>query len=206
MKSVPSPRTKTSSRHRPRVIAPRSGQQGWTLIVSVIFLFILAMLGLAAMQGATLEEKMAGNQRDRNVAFEAAEAALRDAEQDILASGRIVGATGFISDCNSDSNYLGLCLPSSSLTPIWESLDWKDSASPAYYVTYGAKTGASAWPNVVRQPRYIIEWQPNLRGSDLGVDHYGSTPSSKSQYRITAIGYGLTDSSEVRLQSVYRLP
>lgn len=164
------------------------------------------MLGLAAMQGATLEEKMAGNQRDRNIAFEAAEAALRDAEQDIFGSGRISGATGFKTGCNSNTNYLGLCLPSSTLIPVWESLDWSDSASTVLYVTYGGKTGASAWPNVARQPRYIIEWLPNMRDSDLGGPHYNSIPANKSQYRITAIGYGPTDSTEVRLQSVYRTP
>lgn len=205
MKSLPVLRTIPRTKRQP-IVAPIRRQQGWTLVISVIFLFILAMLGLAAMQGATLEEKMVGNQRDRNIAFEAAEAALRDAEQDIFGSGRISGATGFKTGCNSDTSYLGLCLPSDTLSPIWESLDWSDSASTVRYVTYGAKSGASAWPNVARQPRYIIEWLPNMRGSELGIETYGSAPTSRSQYRITAIGYGLTSSTEVRLQSVYRMP
>ena len=38
------------------------------------------------VRSSTLHERMAGNDRDRAVAFEAAEAALRDAEQDILAN------------------------------------------------------------------------------------------------------------------------
>lgn len=184
----------------------RTSQGGWTLVISLVFLFILSMLGITAMQGANLEERMAGNQRERNVAFEAAEAALRDAEQDIQLSGRISGSLGFTDDCNSDSNYLGLCSPSTTLTPVWEEIDWQDAASPVRYVTYGAKTGATAWPNVVRQPRYIIEWMPNLRGQDLGSESYNETAQGKYQYRITAFGYGPADTAEVRLQSVLRLP
>lgn len=189
----------------PRSAASNS-QQGWTLLISLVFLLILSMLGLAAMQGASLEERMAGNQRERNIAFEAAEAALRDAEQDIMESGRISGALGFASGCNNAGNYLGLCSPSTTLTPVWESVDWRDAAPTVRYVTYGAKTGVAAWPNVARQPRYIIEWMLNLRGQDLGTESSGDTTQGKYQYRITAFGYGPADTAEVRLQSVFRLP
>lgn len=198
----------TAHHHATRLpsLATRTRQRGWTLLTSLVFLFILSMLGIAAMQGASLEERMAGNQRERNIAFEAAEAALRDAEQDILASGRISGSLGFAGGCNSAGNYLGLCTPSTTLTPVWESVDWRDAATTVRYVTYGAKTGTAAWPNVTRQPRYIIEWMPNLRGQDLGTESYGDTAQSKYQYRITAFGYGPADTAEVRLQSVFRLP
>lgn len=197
------PRHATRRLTRP---AAHARQRGWTLLTSLVFLFILSMLGIAAMQGASLEERMAGNQRERNIAFEAAEAALRDAEQDILASGRISGSLGFANGCNSASNYLGLCSPSTTLTPVWESVDWRDAAAPVHYVTYGSKTGTTAWPNVTRQPRYIIEWMPNLRGQDLGAESSGDTAQGKYQYRITAFGYGPADTAEVRLQSVFRLP
>lgn len=184
----------------------RAPQQGWSLLISLVFLFVLSMLGLSAMQGASLEERMAGSQRERNIAFEAAEAALRDAEQDILASGRISGSLGFASDCNNAAVYLGLCSPSTTVTPAWESVDWRDTASPVRYVIYGAKTGTAAWPNVTRQPRYIIEWMPNLRGQSLSTESYADTAEGKYQYRITAFGYGPADTGEVRLQSVFRLP
>lgn len=186
--------------------APHHSQGGWTLLISLIFLLALSMLGITAMQGATLEERMAGNQRERNIAFEAAEAALRDAEQDIMTSGRISGSLGFAAGCNSASNYLGLCSPSTTVTPVWESVDWRDGATTVRYVTYGGKTGGTAWPNVARQPRYIIEWMPNLRGMDLGSESYDDATGSKYQYRITAVGYGPADTAEVRLQSVFRLP
>ena len=54
-------------------------QHGSALIIGLIFLVLLTVVGITAMQTTTLEEKMAGNQRDRSVAFQAAETALRDA-------------------------------------------------------------------------------------------------------------------------------
>ena len=63
--------------------APPRRQHGAVLIVALLFLVILTMLGLTAMSGTTMEERMAGNTRDINVALQAAEAALRDARRDI---------------------------------------------------------------------------------------------------------------------------
>ncbi|MGD8589131.1 MAG: PilX N-terminal domain-containing pilus assembly protein, partial [Chromatiales bacterium] len=55
-------------------------QQGSVLIVSLILLLVMTLLGLSAMQSSLMEETMAGNVKDRNLAFQAAEAALRDAD------------------------------------------------------------------------------------------------------------------------------
>jgi Tfp pilus assembly protein PilX len=55
-------------------------QHGVALITSLIFLVILTMLGLSVVNSTTAEEKMSRNTRDADVAFAAAEAALRDAE------------------------------------------------------------------------------------------------------------------------------
>jgi type IV pilus assembly protein PilX len=67
-------------------------QEGVSLVVSMIFILILAFLGLAAMRNSTLQERMANNMRDRNIALQAAELALRDAERD-LASYKSDGVT-----------------------------------------------------------------------------------------------------------------
>lgn len=56
------------------------GQRGTVLIIALVFLLLMTLVGIAAMQGTTLQERMAGNHRDRNLAFQAAEAALREGE------------------------------------------------------------------------------------------------------------------------------
>lgn len=181
-------------------------ERGVVLVIGLLLLLVVTLLGLAAMSSTTMQEKMAGNQRDREVAFEAAEAALRDAERDIELSGRISGASGFASGCASTLSDRGLCAPSTTLTPVWQAVDWSDNASPVRYVLYGEQTGAPAWPNVVRQPRYIIEVLPNLRGNELNAGSYSEPAGPRFQYRVTATGYGLTATSQVQLQSVYRMP
>lgn len=55
-------------------------QRGMALVLSLIFLAIVTMLSLSSMQGAITQDRMASSQRDYGVAFQAAEAALSEAE------------------------------------------------------------------------------------------------------------------------------
>ena len=65
-----------------------SRQRGAALIVSLLLLAIVMLLATAGWQMGTQEERMVGQQRDRAIAFEAAEATLRDAERDLLRQRR----------------------------------------------------------------------------------------------------------------------
>jgi type IV pilus assembly protein PilX len=69
-------------------------QQGVALIVGLVILAVLSVIGVAAFSVATQEQRMAGNSRDRIVAFEAAEAALRSCEAKVAATGAGFGTSG----------------------------------------------------------------------------------------------------------------
>lgn len=69
-----------------KLIPPPNRQQGVTLIVAMIFLAILALLGVTVAQTTQLEERMAGNTRDRDLAFQATEAALTWASKQNMAT------------------------------------------------------------------------------------------------------------------------
>lgn len=74
---------------RPAVSAPlpaigRGLQSGFSLIVALMMLIVIIILGVSAAQMAVNEERSARGNRDRQLAFQAAEAALRDAEYEIL--------------------------------------------------------------------------------------------------------------------------
>lgn len=56
-------------------------QKGMALFVSLTFLLLLTIVGMASMKNASIQEKMAGNTRLKNISFQLAEAALREAEQ-----------------------------------------------------------------------------------------------------------------------------
>jgi Tfp pilus assembly protein PilX len=58
-------------------------QSGVVLIISLVMLLLLSIIGISGMAVTILEEAMAANHRDRNLAFQAAEAALRAGERKI---------------------------------------------------------------------------------------------------------------------------
>ncbi|MBK9217169.1 MAG: hypothetical protein IPL70_01255 [Uliginosibacterium sp.] len=57
----------------------RNRQSGAALVVGLVVLVLLTLLGIAAMRTSALEERMAGNLRESNIAFQSAEGALREA-------------------------------------------------------------------------------------------------------------------------------
>lgn len=55
-------------------------QRGATLIIALVFMVILAMLGVNVAGTNVMQERMAGNARNKDLAYQAAEYALRDAD------------------------------------------------------------------------------------------------------------------------------
>lgn len=70
---------------KPMSINPRRGQSGAVLIVSMIILVMLTLLGVAAMNTSSLEEKMASNSQEQVHAFQAAESGYSQAFTDPFA-------------------------------------------------------------------------------------------------------------------------
>ncbi|MBN2871832.1 MAG: hypothetical protein JXJ30_02835 [Halothiobacillaceae bacterium] len=68
-------------RGAPRSVPPASDRErGVALAAALILLVTVTLLGLAAIRGTTMQERLAGNSFDRERAFQAAESALRIAE------------------------------------------------------------------------------------------------------------------------------
>ena len=187
---------------------PQRRQEGAILVIALLFLVLLTIIGVSSISGVTLEEKMASNLREQNVAFQAAESALRDAEID-LESG--IGGTGnrdpmtvaanFASDCTTAFTN-GVCRQPAAPPGTWQteivtvsSWNWTDTNKT---VAYGRFTGATALTGVFRQPRYVIEYLQEK-------DDSSTTPITR-YFRISARGWGADQNSSVTLQTVYRQP
>ena len=187
---------------------PQRRQEGAILVIALLFLVLLTIIGVSSISGVTLEEKMASNLREQNVAFQAAESALRDAEID-LESG--IGGTGnrdpmtvaanFASDCTTAFTN-GVCRQPAAPPGTWQteivtvsSWNWTDTNKT---VAYGRFTGAAALTGVFRQPRYVIEYLQEK-------DDSSTTPITR-YFRISARGWGADQNSSVTLQTVYRQP
>ena len=190
--------------------------RGAALLTSLFLLLAVLIVGVAAARAALDGEKIARAERDRHTAFQAAEAALADAEADIEggrdpASPRAAlfadgSAIGFVAGCGAgqDSVNLGLCeRPPAPERPAWQLAELADEQGAANVtVGFGKFTGAfmasGAGTLPARAPRYLIEQVPYVRaGEDAGA-------RAVSFYRVTAIGFGARASTHVVLQTYYR--
>ncbi len=179
-----------------RINFPQS-QRGVALAVVLILLLIMTLLGLAAMRGTLMQERMGASQSDRSLSFQSAEAALREGEE--VASGKPVapgnGALG--SGCAN-----GLCaIPDPNATPVWlDSNVW--AAAPMAADTLGTKTA---------RPKYIIELLADnvppkgtcTTSGDVSPD--AECSGTERRYRITALS-DAANRAEVMLQSIYAVP
>ena len=164
--------------------SPASGraQQGVALIVALILLVVVTLVGLAAVRGTIVQNRMAANLYDREIAFQSAEAAMR-AAQDLIGND-----TGVIArNCQAASQF---CY----------SNPFNDPNLPASAIqTVAQGTGAgqyTASSAVGGQPQFVIENMGNWPDptSDTGFNqsanshNYGAQGVSTTAvyYRITA--------------------
>ena len=63
-----------------RVRGLPASQRGTVLAISLMFLVVLTVIGLGGMSVSSLDERMAGNMRNSDIALQAAETVLREAE------------------------------------------------------------------------------------------------------------------------------
>lgn len=138
--------------HSGRLPSSRSGtpfaQRGITLVMSLIFLVALTILGLTAARNHILQEHMAGNTRSRDLALQAAEAAIKDAEQ-ALPTWRSLAF---------DGSEAGLGTYDATLAN--DAAYWKTAANWSSY-----RTPATALNQVAEQPRYRVE-----KMTDVGTE------------------------------------
>ncbi len=175
-------------------------QAGFSLMAVLVMMVVLASLAFAGLNTSLLQERMAGNARDRQLAMQAAEAALRDAEADIAAN--LTADSAFVPGCTA-----GLCVPASMTssgavsTARWRLIDWAVSANQSR--SYGGHTGATALPGVPDAPRYIIELLPELPPQAGQSASLNRSAQAAQAFRITARATGLRSTTVVVLQSTF---
>lgn len=145
------------------------------------------------MSSSSLQEKMAGNFRDREIAFQAAEAALAYGED--YAKTNIVAVSAFAGNNNGlYEQYSGPVTSNAfNLTKWW----------------FGTKSlvfGGTAIAEVRTQPRFIIEYREEIgeeEGGSIVQDGYGTTQGGGAitSFKVTARGTGQSDNTQVILQS-----
>ncbi len=193
-------------------IGAASQQRGFSLITTLILLVIVTILGLAASQMALLSERSTRFDRDLQLAFQSAEAALIDAEFDIrgpnTSGGNRVGTfasnslIGFVDGCGTGPDRGKCQVAAPGQKPVWYTVDFIDTSVNAKTVPFGEFTGRtmSTGTTGVRPelaPRYIIEPIPDLTPG-------ASATAQKVLYRVTAVGFGPRKETQAVVQMIFR--
>lgn len=186
-----------------KIIAHNPKQQsGTVLAVSLIILLILTILGVSSLSTSSLEEKIAGNFRDREIAFQAAEAALAYAENFAKTS---INSTSVFN--NTDGFYAQYNGPTTR-----NALDGANGPAASDYWWTGTNSqvlpSANQVAEVKTQPRFTIEYRGDVgvaESTDINIGGYGTSTGGGvvSSFRITVRASGLSDNTWVVLQSYY---
>jgi type IV pilus assembly protein PilX len=175
---------------------PRVRQQrGAVLIVSLLLLLVMTLLGLGAAQSTRLQERMAGNQRDVELALQGAESALRAAEYQLRPNMNVnerMCQTPSI-DCVTFKSLLvntdNVPLDLGKQINQW----WIDNAS--------AYEQATSLQSLAQSPQYVNEYYGEVKDSLTVGSSYINVV--RDFYRSTGRSRGMTNSAEVVVQSTY---
>ncbi len=211
---------------------PRSAHRGVSLVIVLLLLVIVSMLGVASMQISMMGERGARNDRDMQLAWQGAEAALVDAEVDLMGpnsagSSRtaavLAGPMVPDSGCSTTGTWRGMCNASTagSTKPTWLTVDFTSASSAAIplgtftgrlYPHAGAADGQGVQPAF--DPRYVVEDVSSADASNLGggmvTANYtsaamaGTKASAGRLYRVTAMGFGPRSDIQAVVQAIYR--
>lgn len=115
--------------------------KGVVLIITLMIMALMTVITLTSIRGAMMEEKLAGQTRDRNKAQQAAEAALRHC-LDLAINKNIL---------------LAVLTPTPPATSIWENIDWDATPFPGF--TYDMPYSQNGIDNskLTHPPRCILE-------------------------------------------------
>ncbi len=163
-------------------LPPARRERGASLIVALVFLVIMAMLGVTVAGVTNLEERMASNTRDRDLALQSAEAALHDAEQR-LADPAFRGTAFPAFDplrANSATYWEGCFTPPAPVAPC--AVMYTPTTA---MVTFGA--GA-----VAEQPSFVIEKKPKVGTTDVFLVTARAVGGSNEAVVVLQAEYGYT--------------
>jgi type IV pilus assembly protein PilX len=166
-------------------ITPRNRQTGVVLVISLIMLLLLTLIGLTGTQVTSLEEKMAGNTQDQNVAFQAAESTLKEAERFILESSLAIydGSNGLL----DRSDPLNL----DSEPGYFDHSTW--TAENSYSIADFGEKFSNNSSKSIPDPRFVI----------VKVTQIGTGVDAKTVFKITARAQGLSPGTQIILQEYF---
>jgi type IV pilus assembly protein PilX len=178
---------------------PRS-QRGVVLITSMLLLLVVTIMALSMFRSFGIQEKVAGNMREKQRALQAAVSAQVYAEQWLInnAAGYTPTVCSALVSANNNlgqicSNQLWLFTPSVTTVP------WAIGASPSVGVTYVPPSMTVAAASAASNNSYVNA--PTFYISDAGPSADASVPGEV--YQIDAAGYGGNNNTVAVVESTF---
>ncbi|MDN5850752.1 MAG: PilX N-terminal domain-containing pilus assembly protein [Nitrococcus sp.] len=172
-------------------------QNGSVLVVSLLFLLVMTLIGITAMQGVSLEEKMAGNARGGTLALQAAEAALREGEEWVMDDIDLYDPPPAVSSCSSNPCDLWEVNKPESY-PQNKDMSWWDGNAREY------GTGTQEYAALAADPHFLVEYLSYDPSGDIVDANDRAHRIGPHFYRATAAGFGPQGSTQRVLQSTVR--
>ena len=181
-------------------------QEGFVLIVGLVILGLLTMLALSSMRDTTMQEKMAGASRESGLAFQAAESALRDAENCITNPAAKCGFDEVTNDTHFDQD--DATFPKHN--DLFDAATWVAYDPPGdATVLAGVPPGGAKY--IIRKAGTVAGEGDSgaaktnaLTGCSAGDCSGGGDSSSQAIYEITARGAGESGAGQSVLRVYYR--
>lgn len=185
-------------------------QRGAALIVALILLAVITMVGLAAIGTTILQNEAAANQYDRQIAFQAAEAALSQAQVTITSTAtQATPAPAGIEDCSTPTGVGG------TPTNVCLANPFNDPNVPSADINTVPASAFSTGPGAAMPPQYVIQYMglylapkpPNTQIGGCQQQGCQQTLPNAGYYRITARSGNPTEvegRAIVTLQSTFR--
>lgn len=196
--------THLSTHFRKRqAISLRGNQGGMTLVIGLILLVMLMVVSVVGFRNTTLSERMTGNAFDRNVSFQSAESAGKEALEVINTAGGFVPVTATIS--MTTVGQFNPPITAGGAAAYWTQGAGATLATPAtdcltatsFNWTSCSATVATKYANNANKAQYVIEF---ISSSASCVTNVNTTTTT---YRVTSRSTGGSGDAEVVLQTIY---
>lgn len=201
-----------------KYLSENSKQSGATLIVSLVILTVITILGIASIRSSNMELKMVASQRDRAVAFQTAESALKGIERDRISQVKLddqvipnrcgEGEQCFTTDCeyglcfagsyDGDEETCSLASDANKVEQFWQKANVWEEKARTRNVPKADGSGNTA-------VKYLVEFMCFVPREDVQVVSDDDTQVEMLPlYRVTVRAEGEAGRASVMLQSVFR--
>jgi type IV pilus assembly protein PilX len=184
----------------------RNSQRGMVLVSSLLLLIVVTIIALSMFRSFGIQEKIAGNMREKQRALSAAVSAQEFAENWLMNNATQAPTNCVAGILNGNTGGGQICSTATALTAVVPNGDvttvpWTIGGAPVGVQFVPANMSVSQTPSVASPTNPTYYGQPTFYISDMGPSIDPTIPGEI--YQIDAYGYGGTAVTVAEVESTY---